>query len=80
MTTPSFTLPEPSGLQFAQWGSVAAEQLAVYGVSPPGAETSWKEWACGLFFIPELVASNIPSPEGFETWDAWACPFIESLR
>lgn len=73
-------LPEPSGLTFSQWGAVVAEQLSQYGVSAPYNDDSWKTWVCALFYVPELVAMNIPSAEGFDTWEPWAEQFIGSVR
>lgn len=73
-------LPEPAGMHFEQWGAVVAEQLAQYGVSTPYNSDSWKTWVCALFYVPELVAMNIPSAEGFETWESWAEQFIGSVR
>lgn len=73
-------LPEPSGLTFSQWGTVVAEQLAQYGVAAPYNDDSWKTWACALFYVPELVALNIPTPEGFDNWETWAVQFLGAVR
>jgi len=72
----ALTLPQPYGIKFADWGAVAAEQLAAYGVSAPPSEDDWKSWVCALFYVPEL--SDIPSPDQFPTWQAWAYRFIET--
>lgn len=80
MITGATFLPEPAGMQFEQWGAVVAEQLAAYGVSAPYNSDSWKTWVCALFYVPELVAMNIPSAEGFESWEPWAAQFIGSVR
>lgn len=73
-------LPEPKGLSFVQWGSIVAEQLATYGIAMPYNNESWKTWVCALFYVPELVAMNIPSAESFENWEQWAVQFIGSVR
>jgi len=73
-------LPEPQGSEFVQWGAIVAEQLAQYGVATPYNEDSWKTWVCALFYVPELVAMNIPSAEGFERWQDWAEQFIGAVR
>jgi hypothetical protein len=73
-------LPEPQGLEFTQWGSVVAEQLAQYGVAMPYNNDSWKTWVCALFYVPELVSMNIPSADQFDNWQDWADQFIGSVR
>ena len=73
-------LPEPKGLKFSQWGAVVAEHLAKYGVAAPYNDDSWKTWVCALFYVPELVAMNIPSAEGFDDWERWAEQFIGAVR
>jgi len=73
-------LPEPKGLDFVLWGSIVAEQLAQYGVGVPYNEDSWKTWVCALFYVPELVAMNIPSADNFDSWEPWADQFIGSVR
>ena len=71
-------LPSPNGLKFYQWGSAVSEQLAAFGVAPPSeVDDHWKEWACGLFYIPALGAA--PTPMEFESWDAWAARFVETF-
>lgn len=72
----SFAFPLPGGLQFRQWSSVVAEQLAEYGVTAPTEDIAWKEWACSLLAIPELAF--IPSPLEFPAWDAWAERVLET--
>lgn len=78
--TISTVFPEPNGLKFSDWGSIVAEQLAPYGVSAPINDESWKTWVCALFYVPELVAKNIPGADGFESWSDWAEQFIGSVR
>ncbi len=73
-------LPEPGNLSFMQWGAIAAEQLAQYGVATPYNEESWKTWVCALFYVPELVSMNIPSADQFEDWKNWANQFIGAVR
>lgn len=73
-------LPQVEGLDFTQWGALVAEQLAQFGVSAPYNSDSWKTWVCALFYVPELVEMNIPSAEGFSTWQEWANQFIGSVR
>lgn len=80
MSTISVTVPEPFGLKFSEWGALAAEQLAQYGVSAPINDDSWKTWVCALFYVPELVSMNIPSGDGFEDWSQWAQQFIGAVR
>ena len=72
--------PTPDGLKFTEWGALVAEQLARYGVAAPLNEDGWKTWVCALFEVPELVSMNIPRPDGFESWQAWAAQFIGSVR
>lgn len=76
---PAF-IPQTSGLKFTEWGALVAEQFGQYGVSAPFDENSWKTWVCALFYVPELVAMNIPSAEGFDSWSAWADQFIGAVR
>ena len=71
--------PVPTGLKFEQWGAIVAEQLAPFGVSAPLDEDSWKTWVCALHQVPDLVSMNIPTPDGFQSWDAWAEQFIGSV-
>ena len=71
------TFPNPLGLEFNQWGSVVAEQLAAYGVVTPAESDQWKDWACGLFYIPALAEA--PTPMEFEKWEDWASRFIETF-
>ena len=78
--TISTYFPDPIGLQFVEWGAIVAEQLAPFGVAPPINEDSWRTWVCALFYVPELVALNIPQPEGFDDWREWAQQFIGSVR
>lgn len=73
-------LPQPYGLKFTDWGALVAEQLATYGVSAPTNEDAWKDWVCTLFYIPELTALGIPSPEQFPNWQSWADRFLECVR
>ena len=72
--------PSPEGLAFQQWGAIIAEQLAASGVPAPYNEESWKTWVSALFYVPELVAKNIPSADRFDTWQAWAEQFIGAVR
>jgi hypothetical protein len=72
-------IPQPQGMVFADWAAVAAEQLAQYGVSGSSSD-DWKTWAYALFYVPELTARNIPSPDGFPDWTSWASRFVESVR
>lgn len=73
-------IPQTSGLKFSEWGALVAEQFAQYGVSAPYNDESWKTWVCALFYVPELVAMNIPGAEGFESWTDWADQFIGAVR
>jgi hypothetical protein len=73
-------VPDPNGLKFPEWGAVIAEQLAYAGVAPPIDDNSWKTWVCALFYVPELAANNIPTADGFMTWQEWAQRFIDSVR
>lgn len=73
-------IPQTSGLKFSEWGALVAEQFAQYGVSAPYNDESWRTWACALFYVPELVAMNIPGAEGFESWTDWADQFIGAVR
>lgn len=73
-------LPQPYGLKFTDWGALVAEQLATYGVSAPINEDAWKTWVCALFYIPELTALGIPSPEQFPDWQTWAQRFLDCVR
>ena len=73
-------LPEPVGIKFTDWGALAAEQFATYGVSAPIDENAWKTWVCALFYVPELTALGIPSPEQFPDWQSWAKRFLECVR
>lgn len=73
-------IPNPEGLKFTDWGALVAEQLAEFGISSPYNEDSWKTWVCALFYVPELVEMNIPTADGFETWQEWANQFIGSVR
>lgn len=76
----SITIPRPLELKFTEWGALAAEQLVRYGVAEPLSEDSWKSWVCVLFYIPELDAKNIPSPDLYPRWQDWAEIFVESVR
>jgi hypothetical protein len=76
----SIFVPQPYGLKFTDWGALVAEQLATYGVAAPINEDAWKTWVCALFYIPELTALGIPSPEQFPNWQTWAERFIACLR
>ena len=73
-------LPSPEGLKFTEWGALAAEQLAAYGVAAPYNDESWKTWVCALFYVPELAAMNIPEADGFDSWSTWAEQFIGAVR
>ena len=77
MTKVVAKLPLPLGLQFKEWGAVVAEQLSSFGVSAPLDDAAWKEWACALFYVPELAAA--PTPMEFETWSGWADRFVETF-
>lgn len=76
----SFIIPQPEGLEFTQWSALVTEQLAAYGVGAATDNETWKVWVCALFYIPELVAKNIPSPDQYTDWPDWANLFIESVR
>lgn len=80
MTSQTPFIPQPDGLKFTEWGAVVAEQFGQYGISAPYNEDSWKTWVCALFYVPDLVAMNIPSAEGFELWSDWANQFIGAVR
>lgn len=75
----SILLPEPYQLQFAPWGALVAEQLAVHSVRPPTDEVDWQTWARELANAPELVAKNVPLPDGYPDWRLWAHQLIECL-
>ena len=70
------TIPDPAGLEFAAWGALVAEQLAVYGVFAPLDDVAWSDWACTLLYSPELAA--IPEPYGFQDWRDWARRLLET--
>jgi len=70
-------LPQPQGLQFVPWGSLAAEQLAEFGILAPVSEDTWKEWVYTLLMIPEL--DFIPDPTAFTDWREWASRVLETL-
>lgn len=79
MTAPTLTdLPDPNTLQFSAWASIAAEQLAEYGVpTPPVDEATWTEWAaavCGSI----VEGAPLPEPHGFITWRDWAAAVLAS--
>lgn len=76
----SFIIPQPEGMKFTQWTALVAEQLAAYGVGAATDDETWKTWVCALFYIPELVAKNVPTPDQYSEWPAWADLFIESVR
>jgi hypothetical protein len=80
MTAFSTQFPDPTGMTFTQWGAIVAEQLAEFGVSAPMDEEGWKTWVCALFYVPELVAANMPTPDGLDGWQEWAQRFIGSVR
>lgn len=80
MSVLSIIAPQPYGLTFLQWTALVTEQLARYGVSESLSEGEWKAWVCALFYVPELNAKNIPSPDQFTSWQAWAERFVEAVR
>ncbi len=80
MSELSIIAPQPYGLTFMQWTALIAEQLARYGVSESMSEGEWKAWVCALFFIPELAAKNIPTPDLYRNWQTWAERFVEAVR
>ena len=80
MSTLHLVVPEPYGLKFTEWGAIIAEQLASAGVASPIDDASWKTWVCALFYVPELAANNIPTADGFSSWQEWATLFIDSVR
>lgn len=73
-------VPTPQGLSFVEWGSLVSEQLSSYGVQAPVAEDSWKTWVAALFYVPELSTLNVPSADGFASWQDWAQQFIGCVR
>lgn len=68
--------PDPTGLEFAPWGAVVAEQLAVFGILAPYDDTNWQDWAASLLYAPELAA--FPEPYGFADWREWARRLLET--
>jgi hypothetical protein len=67
------SIPQPQGIEFAQWGSLVAEQLAGYGIQAPVQGDAWQEWAASLLHEPAL--GLLPSPLGFNDWRDWASSF-----
>lgn len=80
MTVNTSLIPQTEGLTFSEWGGLVSEQFAQYGIGAPYNDESWKTWVCALFYVPELVAMNIPSADGFDNWSDWANQFIGSVR
>lgn len=78
--TIKLTLPQAYGLKFVEWSRFAAEQMVQYGVTAATNEDSWKAWVGTLFYVPELVANNIPEPGQYDNWQAWADVFVDSVR
>lgn len=75
MTKKAISLPNPYyGAEFMSWGSVVAEQLAVFGVQAPQDAASWRDWAATLLNVSGLEAA--PSPYGFDKWEDWAAALV----
>lgn len=71
------TIPQPQGLQFVEWGTLVAEQLATYGVPAPVSEATWQEWAQQLLQEPQLGLA--PFPVGYSSWTDWASQFRDAF-
>lgn len=72
-------LPDPYGLKFHSWASIAVEHLAEYGVgTPPEDENLWSIWAADLI-NGTIPGSPPPSPYGFSSWQEWASALIGTL-
>jgi hypothetical protein len=67
----------PTNIGFLDW---AAALVADNGLqlSPPLAESEWKEWAARM--SDEVDAPAIPSPQTFEKWDDWAQASLPQLE
>lgn len=74
-------LPEPYQLKFSEWAALVSEQMVASGFSilPPLNEVDWQTWVRGFVGAPELVAKNVPLPDGYSDWRPWAHQFLESL-
>lgn len=77
---PSYVVPNPDVVSFDDWACRVTELFAHLGVASPPSEAGWRDWVCSMFNFGELVSMNIPSPDGFSDWRAWARQFIESVR
>lgn len=72
-------LPAPDQLQFTVWASIAAEQLAAYGVpAPPLDESMWQLWAAN-FVNGTVPGTQVADPYGFSTWQAWGQALVGTL-
>jgi hypothetical protein len=66
-------IPAPQGIEFTEWGTLVAEQLAAYGVQAPANNDAWIEWGSNLLHEPQLGLA--PAPQGFGDWRDWASSF-----
>ena len=71
-------LPSPDQLQFTAWASIAAEQLAAYGVPTPSDESTWQQWAANLV-NGTVPGTQAPEPYGFSTWQDWAHALLGTI-
>ena len=72
-------LPAPDQLQFTEWASIAAEQLAAYGVPTPSSdEATWQIWAANFVNVT-LPGTQVADPYGFSTWQDWAHAVVGTL-
>jgi hypothetical protein len=73
----SLGLPEPEGLSLADWSAALSDLVRNETVPSISSETYWREWACGLFYLPAFRSA--PTPENFQDWRAWASAVVQTI-
>lgn len=75
---------DPRGLNFSQWASATAFELASV-VQPMiisttlGLTESWKDWAFYMLANPTIASQYPPNPNRFTDWQDWAIRFNQAV-
>lgn len=71
----------PFAIGVVEWADQTSHSLAEYGIIPRlDAPGEWRRWADEISALPGIAAQSPPDPRAFDTWQAWAFRFNETVQ
>ena len=68
-------IPQPEGVDFQRWAAACYDTLPLT-FPMPLPEDQWVLWASAAVAAFQVAGYQVPVPDGFTDWRAWAEEFL----